>query len=96
MDKKTGHPQAARNTHGNFNDTSAANQRGIILAALRTCPQTTVELRHGHGIMQPAPRIFELRGQGHDIVTVRTVTYTPDGIKHHAVAKYVLRGECHA
>ena len=45
----------------NANDTSTNNQHQIILSALRERPQSTIDLRHGHGIMQPAPRIKELR-----------------------------------
>ena len=43
--------------------------------------------------MQPAPRILELKAQGHNNKTLRVVTCTPDGVKNSAVAKYVLRGE---
>ena len=75
----------------NPNDTSTNNQQAIALTALKDSPKTTIELRHDYGIMQPAPRIKELREQGHRIDTVRIVSYTPDGIKHSAVAKYVLR-----
>ncbi|MHB0991400.1 MAG: helix-turn-helix domain-containing protein [Burkholderiales bacterium] len=74
----------------NANDTSTANQRQIILAALRTGPKTTVELRHIFGIMSPAPRIFELR-RDHRIDTVFIKAETPDKIKHVAVALYALQ-----
>lgn len=95
MDKKIGHSnkEAAPNKKINFNDTSATNQQKIALLALREAPKTTIELRHYYGIMQPAPRIKELRMQGYDILTIRITSNTPDGIKHRAVAKYVLRGE---
>lgn len=79
----------------NANDTSTNNQQQIILSALRERPQSTIALRHVYGIMQPAPRIKELRDMGNRIDTVRVVEYTPDNIKHHAVAKYVLRGASH-
>ena len=75
----------------NLHNTSIANQHAIVLNALRDNPKTTINLRHDYGIMQPAPRIKELRNQGYKIDTVRINSYTPDGIKHHAVAKYVLR-----
>ncbi len=79
----------------NANDTSINNQHQIILSALRERPQSTIALRHVYGIMQPAPRIKELRDMDYRIDTVRVVEYTPDNIKHHAVAKYVLRGASH-
>lgn len=96
MDKKIGHSnkEAAPNKKINFNDTSTSNQQRIVLLALREGSKTTIELRHDYGIMQPAPRIKELKAQGYDILTIRITSYTPDGIKHNAVAKYVLRGDC--
>lgn len=77
------------------NNTSINNQHKIIYSALVIKPQSTIDLRHGYGIMQPAPRIKELRDMGYQIDTVRVIEYTPDNIKHHAVAKYVLRGVSH-
>ena len=71
-------------------NTSVSNQRAIILEALTESPKTTVELRHNYGIMQPAPRVLELKQRGHNITSLRVNCYTPDGIKHHSVAKYVL------
>jgi len=76
-------------------NTSLSNQRAIILEALEESPKTTVELRHDYGIMQPASRIFELIVRGHDITSSRVSCFTPDGIKHSAVALYVLRGADH-
>ena len=43
------------------NNTSINNQHKIIYSALVIKPQSTIDLRHGYGIMQPAPRIKELR-----------------------------------
>ncbi|MDP1680962.1 MAG: helix-turn-helix domain-containing protein [Burkholderiales bacterium] len=74
----------------NPNNTSASNARAIILAALRTGPQTTVALRHEHGVMSPAPRVLELRERGYQIDTVRVHAATPDGVNHHSVALYML------
>lgn len=77
----------------NPNNTSADNQRAIVLAALQDGPKTTIELRHDYGVMMPAARVRELRLAGHNIITIRVVSYTPDGIKHHSIAKYVLRAK---
>lgn len=74
----------------NLHDTSKNNQHKIIYAALVKKPQSTIELRHIYGIMQPAPRIKELRDMGLKIDTVRVDENTPDNIKHRSVAKYVL------
>ena len=81
----------ASNKPLNPNDTSINNQDAIVLAALRDSPKTTIELRHNYGVMMPAARVRELRLAGHHIITVHVVSYTPDGIKHHSIAKYVLR-----
>ncbi len=72
------------------NNTSINNQHRIIYSALVIKPQSTIDLRHVYGIMQPAPRIKELRDMGYQIDTVRVNESTPDNIKHNAVAKYVL------
>lgn len=90
MDKKKAHTKAGSNHTVNFNDTSAENQRNIILDALKDGPKTTIELRRDYGIMQPAPRILELRANGHRIDTVRVTCLTDDGVKHSGVAQYVL------
>ena len=87
--------QTASQNKLNPNDTSTNNQHQIILSALREQPQSTIALRHVYGIMMPAARIKELRDMSYRIDTVRVVEYTPDNIKHHAVAKYVLRGASH-
>ena len=79
----------------NPNNTSIANQHAIVLSALQENPKTTIDLRHDYGIMQPAPRIKELRDLGYKIDTVRIDSFTPDGIKHHAVAKYVLHSSAY-
>ena len=79
----------------NPHNTSKNNQHKICLLALADSPKSTIDLRHVYGIMQPAPRIKELRDMGYRIDTIRVVEYTPDNIKHHAVAKYVLRAVNH-
>ena len=82
----------------NRQDTSATNQRAIILQALFTGPKTTVELRESCGIMAPAVRIKELREMGHAIHTFR-ISVETRGIKHINVARYVYirapRGALH-
>lgn len=80
----------------NPHNTSASNARQIILRALRMGPKTTIQLREQHGIMSPAPRVLELRERGYAIDTVRVLDATVDGIRHIAVAKYVLQSEAEA
>ncbi len=79
----------------NLNNTSTSNQRQIILGALMVSAQSTINLRHSFGVMMPAARVKELRDIGYQIDTVRVSESTPDGIKHKAIAKYVLRGANH-
>lgn len=76
-----------RSTLG-IKDTSAHTQR-LQVVSLLTYHQSmsTPEFRQ-FGIMAPAPRIFELRQQGHRIEKVLE-SYTDDtGKTHHGVARY--------
>lgn len=82
--------EAAQNTNLNSNDTSASTQRARVIQALRTGPKTTIELRRDWGIMQPAPRVFELKARGYVIVTTPVSAQTDDGAVHRGVARYVL------
>jgi len=86
--------KAANNgTHQDMfaNDVSSAGQRVQILSYLKEHGSaTTLEIRNKLHILSPAPRIWELRGQGVEIETVRECQPTPDGKKHH-IARYVLR-----
>ena len=75
----------------NHNDTSINNQHAICLRAFAISPQSTIDLRHTHGVMMPAARVKELRNKGYDIATERVTETTPDNISHKGVAKYVLR-----
>ena len=72
------------------NNTTASNQRAIILQALKIAPQTTITLRHDFFVMQPAPRVFELITKGHPIESIRVDAETPDGVMHKRVALYIL------
>ena len=75
----------------NANNTTASNQRAIILQALKIAPQTTITLRHVFFVMQPAPRIFELIAKGHPIKSQPVDAQTPDGVLHKRVALYILQ-----
>ena len=87
--------QTASQNQLNPHDTSKNNQQAICLRAFAICPQSTIDLRHTHGVMMPAARVKELRNMGYDIATVRVTETTPDNISHKGVAKYVLRGVSH-
>jgi hypothetical protein len=74
--------------HHTGNSTSAQRQR--LLERLRHMPITTLEARSQLDILMPATRVFELRKQGFEIDTFRTLAPTECG-KSHSVARYVLR-----
>jgi hypothetical protein len=91
--KKNKATEAAQNKTLSRNDTSASNARAIIIQALRTGPQTTIELRERWGIMAPAPRVLELKLRGYVIASIPVSAYTADGVLHRGVARYVLLSE---
>lgn len=71
-------------------DTSVNTQRLQIIALLKKHHSVnTPEFRH-FGIMAPAPRIFELKGQGYPIAKVTETYVDHHGKKHHGVARYFL------
>lgn len=91
--KKNKATEAAQISNQKLNDNSASTQRARVIQALRTGPKTTIELRRDWGIMQPAPRVFELKARGYIIVTTPVSAHTDDGALHRGVARYVLLQE---
>ncbi len=82
----------ARNSKLASNPINSAVQRQLIRQHLRevgAIGATTIELRHGLGVMHPGARIMELRRAGYDIHTRWDHDRTPDGVTHR-VARYVL------
>jgi hypothetical protein len=74
-----------------FANTSANAQRKRMLDALQTFGAVnTLYARDSLNIMAPAPRIKELREQGHQIHTDRISITDRDGFVHDNVARYVL------
>jgi hypothetical protein len=72
-------------------NTSSSTQRMQILALLKRYPSiNTLEFRDVHGILSPAPRVFELRLMGYEILTHLEDIRTPDGRLHKRVARYYL------
>ncbi|MFM0334762.1 helix-turn-helix domain-containing protein [Paraburkholderia strydomiana] len=72
-----------------FTGNSADDQRARLLEALQAGPLTTLEIRSRLDILAPAPRVFELRHMGKNIVTTWTEQPT-DGGRMHRVASYAL------
>lgn len=72
-------------------NTSASAQRKRLLEALQTLGAVnTLYARDRLNIMAPAPRIKELREQGHQIYTDRISITDRNGFAHGNVARYVL------
>ena len=66
------------------------SQTQALLNHFKQCDSiTTIEARSYYGILAPAARVFELRGMGYDIVTLREVHVTHKG-KHNCVARYII------
>lgn len=94
--------RAFQNTNQSANST-AASKRGLskstathhqymrVIAALRSGPKNTIELRR-LGVMMPAARIKELNDKlGYQIPTINLVTvYDAEGFAHPRVAVYEL------
>lgn len=72
--------------------TSTESQRSLLLDHLKKGPLTTIQARDELGVMSPAPRVMELRRQGHNIITLRTETVDRTGTKHRE-GQYVLLTE---
>ncbi len=64
-------------------------QRGRLLARLRSAPLTTLDARGELDVMHPAARVMELRRAGYCIETVTVEKPSPCG-QIHRVAQYVL------
>ncbi|HUX81497.1 MAG TPA: helix-turn-helix domain-containing protein [Halothiobacillus sp.] len=74
-------------------DISTASQCRRLLAALIEAGAdgvTTVQARRDLNVMQPAPRIKELREQGYKIATFRQPVLDDYGRKHPGIGRYVL------
>ena len=72
--------------------TSTESQRSLLLDHLKKGPLTTIQARDELGVMSPAPRVMELRRQGHNIITLWTETVDRTGTKHRE-GQYVLLTE---
>jgi len=73
-------------------NNSAAAQRARVLAAMRTGPKSTIQLRRDWDVLSPAARVLELKRHGFEILT-QWVHEATDCGKLHRVALYVLLRE---
>ena len=86
-DTKSASLQALR---ADFQGNDAATQRALLLVALQSHGViSTIEARAFLDILHPAGRIKELRGLGHNIVTLWADKPTEAG-KLHRVGVYLL------
>lgn len=89
-EKPTGGNQwATQNKQAKHTGNSANAQRQRLLEALRNQPMNTVQIRRELDILGVAPRVFELKKAGHEIVTHREYVPTDCG-KLHYVGLYQL------
>jgi len=88
--KKATPPQSSP-SHTDLNNTTSSAQRARLLVWLvENGSVNTMFARDRLNILMPAPRIKELRDQGHKIRTDRIVINDRDGRRHNKVARYVL------
>jgi len=74
----------------NPNKNSVIAQRKRLLERLHKQPCTTIQARHELDVLQPAPRVFELRhNHGYNIVTHWCYEKNPGGGSHR-IARYTL------
>jgi len=92
-EKKKGDPQreaALKNILVRLPGDDSASQRDRILTAIReTGSVSTREAMRYLDCYDPRPRVFELRGAGHDIKTLRRHEETESGAFHY-VGVYVF------
>lgn len=81
---------SARDAISRSTQTEAQIRR--IVAALRTGPKTTDDLRK-LGVYQTSARIWGLRARGYNIVTDLFDGYAADGYSHTRMARYTLLNE---
>lgn len=94
MSQNNTHAPAAENgPEANIVDTSASAQRARLLAALRKGPVTTLDARRDLNVFVPGVRVFELRREGHPIVTRLIRLLDDQGRPHSRVAQYAMQGE---
>ncbi len=86
----SGQGHGAFGDNGSSNSTSTESQRQAILERLQSFgSMTTLYAREVLGIMSPAPRVQELRENGHHIATHWTYETDVSGANHRQ-GKYVL------
>ena len=90
--KKKPYGKTAGLSSSDLKDTSTTAQRQRLIEALREAPLTTLEIRKELDILAPAPRIFELRRDGHEIATQWLTVETYPKARHR-IARYVLIAE---
>ncbi|BAK75346.1 hypothetical protein NH8B_0511 [Pseudogulbenkiania sp. NH8B] len=97
MKKKNARPTKAETSantqphHRTATPPAVSGQCAEVLAILRERPAYNVELKMEYGITESAARVFELIGQGFNIVTMIEPEITYKGRVRRRVARYTLR-----
>ena len=82
----------SRPDDGKLRPSSATEEQvARVLARLQRGPATTLQLREEEDVLHPAGRVKQLRGRGHNIVTVFVDRQTTSGTWHR-VGLYQHRG----
>ncbi|NVJ48575.1 MAG: helix-turn-helix domain-containing protein [Cytophagia bacterium] len=92
MGKFDGNQKGYGHTTNSIKNISTGAQRKRLKWALELAGKngiSTIQAREILNIISPAPRIYELRNKGYDILTHWIVHIDAQGNKHR-VAKYVL------
>lgn len=88
--KSLNQAKSAETTLANTNTTAQRTRLLDELILVGPVGITSIEARHKHNIIYPPARVHELRHDyDHNIATIWTIAYTPEGLPHR-VARYVL------
>lgn len=77
-----------------IDNTNTETQRDYLLSALKIKSLSTIEIRN-LGILAPASRIKDLRGEGHQIITSRKLEIDNTGLSHKVGVYTLIKGGNH-
>ncbi len=92
MNTKKGHTpkDAARKKLHLYNTDIRAQQQRLLKVIIKFGSVATLYTRDNFNIMSPAPRIVELKKQGHTIIPEQVTIRDENWCLHQGVANYVL------
>jgi len=87
--KKTSPHHRDQPNQDKVHSTASNDRKALLNHLIEYVRITTLQAREELGVMSPAPRIFELRGLGYNIITHRRYERDITG-RNHYQAEYVL------